>query len=155
MKNLIQRLKERKFSVLVVLALVLSIGAVRGVELYVGNLATPGSSAPVVFTELDSSNIQDFLLNTDAVILIEFYSAQSIDAQAQSMILDKALVAYAGKVMFCRLDVDAESELASKLGVTAPSFVMVHNGKRVNAIVGLLSEEQVGQFIEAGLKAAK
>ncbi len=149
MNKLNQRLQQRKFLIVVILALLLTIVSAKGFQLAISANKTVEVQAQ--FTDLTSSNISD-VSNADGLSFIEFYSASSIDSSAQQMILEQALAPYASKVTFFRLDLDAEPDLADKLGVkNTPSFVLVKGGKKVNSIEGMLGEKAVKAFIDDGL----
>jgi len=66
--------------------------------------------------------------------------------------LDELSTEYTGKVKVCKMDVDANTETPSKLGVRGlPTLMLFKNGTLESTISGAQSKAQLSEFVESVL----
>ena len=83
-------------------------------------------------------------------VLVEFWGAASAAASRQlSPMLEKAVLAAAGKVKLARMNAEAHPQIAAQLGVQSlPAVIAFQRGQPVDGFMGVLPETQIRGFIE-------
>ena len=82
-------------------------------------------------------------------VLVHFLSKRSEACRSLQLVLERAAKAAAGKVKLVTMDIDADPQIASRLGVrTVPAVYAFDRGQPVDGFVGALPEAQVKGFFE-------
>jgi len=94
----------------------------------------------MIMEELNESNFYEKIRDADFAV-VDFWAAWCPPCRALAPIFER--VADKNKnVKFFKVDVDANSSLANKFGVRGiPTIILFADGKEVDRIVGLVSEE--------------
>ena len=86
--------------------------------------------------ELNSSSFDNFL-KTDLPIIVDLWADWCMPCRIMAPVMEELAKDYAGKALFARVDVDRNSEIASRYGIMSiPHFLIFKNGTLVEKIVG-------------------
>ena len=86
--------------------------------------------------ELNSSSFDNFL-KTDLPVVIDLWADWCMPCRIMAPVMEELAKAYAGKALFGKVNVDQDSEIASRYGIMSiPHFLIFKNGTLVEKIVG-------------------
>ena len=98
---------------------------------------------------LNLSNFDEEVNNTDKLVLIDFYATWCGPCQMLSPIISNIAENYSEKVKVCKVNVDENQEIAVKFSVQSiPTLVFIKNGSVVKTVVGLRSKSELLGIIE-------
>ena len=81
-------------------------------------------------------------------VLLGCYSPSNASGNALLSVLEKLVVEYAGAFLLGKLDIEANPEIASQLGVrSAPDVKLVSQGGLVDSFQGVLPEKEVREWL--------
>jgi thioredoxin len=93
------------------------------------------------------------LLSKNSVILVDFYAPWCGPCRAMEPSLKVLTKEFEGKVQIARINVDDSPELSSQMQISSiPLLVLFKNGKEVKRSLGLISEEEIRNLMNLGLK---
>jgi thioredoxin 1 len=100
--------------------------------------------------ELTNGRFDDFI--KEGLVLIDFYADWCMPCVMMGPIVDEMSETFKGKVQFGKVNVEDNSELASKFQISSiPNFILFKDGKKVEQFVGGMSaddfEEKVKGFL--------
>jgi thioredoxin 1 len=82
--------------------------------------------------EVSDGTFEAEVLKSTTPVLIDFYATWCGPCKMMAPVIDEVAKDYAGKLKVVKIDVDAASETAATMGVTAmPTFVVLKDGKEV------------------------
>lgn len=85
-------------------------------------------------------------------ILVDFYADWCGPCKVIAPLLEEISTAYAGKMKFYKLDVDANPENALKYGVRGiPTLIIFTDSQVKDTLVGAVGKDALIQFIEKNL----
>jgi len=91
--------------------------------------------------ELNSSSFDNFL-KTDLPVVIDLWADWCMPCRIMAPVMEELAKEYAGKALFGKVDVDQDSEIASRYGIMSiPHFLIFKNGTLVEKIVGAVGRE--------------
>jgi thioredoxin 1 len=97
--------------------------------------------------EINSKQFQE-ILKKEKLIVLDCYADWCMPCKIFAPILEKVSKDYAD-IKFFKMNVDANSEFAEKLGIMSiPTVIMFKDGKEVDRIIGLISEQQLRAWID-------
>ncbi|MDF2586760.1 MAG: hypothetical protein K0S41_601 [Anaerocolumna sp.] len=89
-------------------------------------------------------NFQTEVLNSDQLVLVDFYADWCGPCKMMAPIIDELAGEYEGNVKIGKLNVDESPSTSSKYRVMSiPTLLFVKNGEVVDNIVGAVSKAQV------------
>ncbi len=92
------------------------------------------------------------VLSADTPVLVDFWASWCGPCKMIAPILEELSDHYAGKVKICKIDVDANREIAAKYNVRGiPTLMLFKDGALEATKVGALSKPQLTEFIDSGI----
>ena len=125
-------------------------------------LAAPGAGAPPPAAALEpvidvtAANFQTAVLKCPVAVILQATAAWCEPCKKLSPRLEQVARAARGALVYARLDVDANPELATQLAVRSlPTVWGLVQGKAVDTFNGLPPDERLRQFLETVITAAE
>ncbi|MBQ7254895.1 MAG: thioredoxin [Oscillospiraceae bacterium] len=88
------------------------------------------------------------IANYEGAALIDFWADWCMPCKMMAPTFE-ALAEKRADVKFCKINVDENPALAMQFGIDAiPAFVLVKGGKAIDKAVGVMSEQQLADFLE-------
>lgn len=95
-------------------------------------------------TELDSSNFDSTVSGGSAPVVVDFWAPWCGPCKAIAPILEELADELGDAVKICKVNVDNNSEVASKYEIRAiPTILIFKDGAVVDTVVGLTSKEDL------------
>lgn len=99
--------------------------------------------------KLTSENFENEVMKTEKTVLIDFWAEWCGPCRMQSPIIDDLENCMKEEMKVCKVNVDEESELASKYNIMSiPTLIIIKNGQIINKAVGLHSKEEILEMIK-------
>lgn len=97
---------------------------------------------------ITSSNFEEEVLKSDKPVLLDFWASWCGPCRMQSPIVDQ-LADARSDVRVGKVNVDEESELAAKFGITSiPTLVVIKNGSVSNQVTGVTPKAGLEKLID-------
>ena len=98
---------------------------------------------------LDTSNFESEVLNSDKPVLVDFWAAWCGPCRMVAPVLDELSTEMSDKVRIAKLNVDENQALAAQFQVSSiPTFILFKNGQVADRALGALPKAAFAQFIE-------
>ncbi len=95
-------------------------------------------------TELDQENFESFITSKDTTILVDFWAPWCGPCKAITPILEEIACDLSNSVKIGKVNVDNNSELATKYEVRAiPTIKIFRDGTEIDTVVGLASKDEL------------
>jgi thioredoxin 1 len=108
--------------------------------------------APIV--TLTSSDF-DRYANDGRPVFVDFWAVWCGPCRTMEPIVDRLAAKYAGKVVFGKLNVDEQSDIATRYDVQSiPTFMIFKKGQPVDAAIGAVGEFALDRLILKSLNGA-
>jgi thioredoxin 1 len=105
----------------------------------------------MIKTVTDSTFEAD-VLKSDKPVLVDLWAAWCAPCRAMEPALEAVAKQYDGQITVAKLNVDENPELAQSLDVMSiPTMMMFKDGKPVNRLVGLSTQERLSGAVAAAL----
>lgn len=98
--------------------------------------------------KVNKESFEAEVLKAEKTVLVDFFADWCGPCKMLSPVIDQ-IADEQSDIKVCKVNVDAEPELAMKYGVMSiPTLVVIRNGKEVNKSVGLVSKEEILELIK-------
>lgn len=102
-------------------------------------------------TELTRDNFNE-IVKSDKPVLVDFWASWCGPCRMVSPIIDRIAEEYAGKINVGKVNVDNEGALAAEFAIVSiPTVILFKNGKEVQKLVGVRSEDDYADMIDSVL----
>lgn len=103
-------------------------------------------SHPIALTNDDLDAV---LGNTDVPVIIDFWAPWCGPCKMMAPVFEQAARAYPLRVLFAKVDTEAEQFLASRFKIRSiPTLIVLKDGKEIERVSGALSDEDLDRFVE-------
>ncbi|AOO64244.1 thioredoxin TrxC [Sulfurospirillum halorespirans] len=98
---------------------------------------------------LTSDILEAVLGNTDVPVIVDFWAPWCAPCKAFAPTFQQAARAYPLRVLFAKVDTEAEQFLASRFKIRSiPTLIVFKNGEEVERVSGAMSDEDLDRFVE-------
>lgn len=98
------------------------------------------------------ANFKKEVLESNLPVLVDFWAAWCAPCKMIAPHLEELAKEYAGKMKIGKIDIDANSKVASRYGVMSiPTIIFLKNGKIMGQLVGAVSRHDLKRKIEENL----
>lgn len=95
-------------------------------------------------TELTHDNFAAEAEQTQIPVLIDFFSEKCSPCKAMGIVFDSLAEQYHSRCKFCKVDVDAQADLARQFHIlSVPTLVLLDRGEVVQRIRGYHSKQDI------------
>ncbi|MBI5917542.1 MAG: thioredoxin [Bacteroidetes bacterium] len=102
--------------------------------------------------EITDSNFQKEVLDNEGVSVLDFWAEWCGPCRMISPIIEKLSTEYNGKVKVGKVNVDENQDISVNYGIRSiPTILIFKNGKEVKRHVGLTTQANLAQLIDAQL----
>lgn len=92
-----------------------------------------------------------FTVRNDLPVVVDFWAKWCGPCRAMAPQFEQAAQRLAGRVLFAKVDTDAEPELAGRFGIRSiPTLVLMQGGRELKRVSGAMSAAQLEQWVAAG-----
>jgi len=101
---------------------------------------------------LNKENFEEIIKNNEKVV-VDFWASWCMPCKMVAPIFEKIAEKYKNEIIFAKLNVDENPDIASEFGIMSiPTFLVFKNGKVVGKIVGAMPEKILEEKILEFLK---
>ena len=99
--------------------------------------------------ELTAESFSTEVENSSVPVLVDFWAEWCAPCRRLAPIVEELANEYAGKVKFCKVNVEEEGELAQKFGIRSiPTIIIFKDGKPVNQLIGLQPKSEISKVLD-------
>lgn len=102
--------------------------------------------------ELSNENFDAEALQSEIPVLVDFWAEWCGPCRTVAPLVEQLSEEYAGKIKFCKLDVDNAREVAAKYGIRSiPTLMLFKDGTVKDTVMGAQPKEKLKIFLDRNL----
>lgn len=102
--------------------------------------------------EIRDGQFPEEVLNSDSPVLVDFWASWCGPCRMVAPVLEEVARDYEGKVKVVKVNVDENTETASRYGIMSiPTMMLFKNGEPVETIIGFRKKEELSNIIDKNL----
>ncbi len=99
--------------------------------------------------QITDAMFESSVLKSDIPVLLDFWAPWCGPCRAIGPIVDELSQEYAGKIAFCKMNVDENPATPAKFGIMAiPTLTLFKNGETVDKITGAVAKAALKDFLD-------
>ena len=99
--------------------------------------------------ELTKADFAAEVLESGEPVLVDFWAPWCGPCKMMGPVLEELSSEYAGKVKFCKVNVDNEGALAEEYGIISiPSIMLFKNGEIVKTSIGAVPKSKIEEMLK-------
>lgn len=111
---------------------------------------TSRPSGPTRVKEIGESDFQSVVLDSEGVVLVDFWATWCGPCQRQGPVIDELSTEMGKQFVFAKVDIDQHPNLAYEYGIEAlPTLMVFKGGKAVEQLVGMHDADQLRKSLES------
>ena len=100
--------------------------------------------------DISDQNFESEVIKSALPVLVDLWAPWCGPCRMVGPVIEKLAKEYAGKVKFCKLNVDENQKTAAKYSVMSiPTLLFFKNGERADTVVGAVSEHALKPKLDA------
>ena len=99
---------------------------------------------------ITDENFESEVLKSDKLTLVDFWAEWCGPCKQLAPLVEEAAEEFKDKIKVCKMDVDANREVASEFGIRSiPTLMIFTNGELSGTEIGALTKQQLDEFIRS------
>ena len=99
--------------------------------------------------QLTKANFEQEVERSDIPVLVDFWAEWCMPCRSIAPIIDELAQQYAGRVKFCKVNVDNEPELSNKYSIVSiPTLMVFSKGKMHKQKIGAQPKHQIEEMFK-------
>lgn len=104
--------------------------------------------------EIKDQNFENEVIKSAMPVVVDFWAPWCGPCRMLGPVIEKLADAYAGKVKFCKLNVDENPEISMKYGIMSiPTVLFFRGAQKVDESLGAVPEAMIRPKVESLLQA--
>jgi len=101
-------------------------------------------------TEINDQSFENEVIKCGMPVIVDFWAPWCGPCRMLTPVTEKLAEKYAGRVKFCKLNVDENRQTAAKYQVMSiPLLLFFKNGKQVDSVLGAVPEGEIRPKVDA------
>jgi len=99
--------------------------------------------------ELNADTFEREVIDCELPVLVDCWAPWCQPCLIVAPIVEEVAKEYQGKVKFCKLNVDENSDIAARYGIMSiPTLLIFKEGKVVDQIIGVVPKEMISEKLD-------
>jgi len=104
----------------------------------------------IMVVDVSDQNFDNEVIKSTLPVLVDLWAPWCSPCRMVAPVIEKLAEKYNGKVKFCRVNVDDNSQTPTKYGVMSiPTLMLFKDGKAVDTVIGAVPEQALQSKIDA------
>jgi len=104
----------------------------------------------IMVIDVSDQNFDNEVIKSTLPVLVDLWAPRCSPCRMVAPVIEKLAEKYSGKVKFCRVNVDDNSQTPTKYGVMSiPTLMFFKDGKAVDTVIGAVPEQALQSKIDA------
>ena len=104
----------------------------------------------IMVVDVSDQNFDNEVIKSTLPVLVDLWAPWCSPCRMVAPVIEKLAEKYNGKVKFCRVNVDDNSQTPTKYGVMSiPTLMFFKDGKAVDTVIGAVPEQALQSKIDA------